>query len=329
MLPVVASLLGTVAATAVVVGPVVATGDAATTRAVPSPTTVGDGAYAFARDLAADGPRPAASAAERAGQRAAAARFRSAGLAVSYDRFAVPGKGRSRNVVARRPGRSSCLRIFMAHADSTPTAPGALDNASGVGLLVALAPVLAAAPAPRCETWLVATGAEERLFTGRPDHLGASALVRRLRREGRTRDVRWALSLDEVGAGSRFDLYSPARRARASVEGEVLASARAAGVRVRRVRDGGTGNSDHREIELAGMPGMKLGVVAHACRHTPCDTAGQLRKGAFRRVASVVVPLVRAGAPVAATSVSSRSSAPVPAGRRPDPDAPARPAEAR
>lgn len=319
MLPVVASLLGTVAATA----------GAATTRAVPSPVAVGDAAYAFARDLAAMGPRPAASAAERAGQRAAAARLRSAGLTVSYDRFTVPGRGRSRNVVARRAGTATCLRIFLAHADSTPTAPGALDNASGVGLLVALAPVLAAGPAPRCETWLVATGAEERLYTGRPDHLGASALVRRLRREGRTRDVRWALSLDEVGAGSRFDLYSPARRARTRVEGEVLAAARTAGVRVRRVRDSGTGNSDHREIELAGMPGMKLGVVSHACRHTPCDTVGQLRKGAFRRVASVVVPLVRAGAPAGAASVSSRASAPVPAGRRSDPDAPARPAEAR
>lgn len=354
MRTVVAGLLGTVAAAAVVAAPhlvraaessaptahaapvapvrptpVVATGGAASTRAVPSPTTVGDAAHAFARELAADGPRPAASAAERAGQRAAAARFRAAGLAVSYDRFTVPGKGRSRNVVARRAGAGSCLRVFMAHADSTPTAPGALDNASGVGMLVALAPVLAAEDPPRCETWLVATGAEERLYTGRPDHLGASALVRRLRHEGRTRDVRWALSLDEVGAGSRFDLYSPARRARAGVEREVLTAARTAGVRVRRVRDAGTGNSDHREIELAGMPGMKLGVVSHACRHTPCDTAGQLRKGAFRRVASVVVPLVRAGAPAATASVSSRASAPVPAGRRSDPDTPADPAEAR
>ena len=288
-------------------------------RAARATDAIADAAHAFAVDLAAAGPRPAGSTAERAGQRAAAAEFRAAGLAVSHDRFAVPGKGTSRNVVAKRPGSSRCLRILVAHADSTPTSPGALDNASGVGLLVALArPV--AADRPRCETWLVATGAEERLYTGRPDHLGASALVRRLRRERRTRDVRWALSLDEVGAGSSFDLYSPARRARAGVERPVLDAARAEGVRVRRVRDGGTGNSDHREIELAGMPGMKLGVVTHACRHTACDRPGQLRKGAFRRTTAVVVRLLglEVARPAAAASFSD-----------PHHDTPARPAEAR
>jgi Zn-dependent M28 family amino/carboxypeptidase len=178
----------------------------------------------------------------------------------------------------------------MAHTDSDPPAPGALDNASGVGLLVGLAPLVAAGDG--CETWLVATGAEERLYTGRPDHLGASALVRRLQREGRTRDVAYGLSLDEVGAGSRFDLYSRAARPRTGVERAVLTAARRAGVTVRTRRDAGTGNSDHRELALAGMPAMKLGVVDHACRHRACDRGGQLRVGAFRRVASVVAELL-------------------------------------
>src|SRR5688500_2209611 len=139
-----------------------------------------DPGYTFARDLALAGPRPAAGQAERRAHRLAAEAFAAAGLTVTHDRFAVPGKGRSRNVIGvlRRPRK--CLTILMAHADTVPPSPGAEDNASGVGALVALAPRLAALR-PDCDVWLVATGAEERIYTGQPDHLGASALVRRVR----------------------------------------------------------------------------------------------------------------------------------------------------
>ena len=68
----------------------------------------------------------------------------------------------------------------MAHADTVPPAPGADDNASGVGTS-SPSPRRSAKPAGApCDPWLVATGSEERPYTGRPDHLGAAALVRRL-----------------------------------------------------------------------------------------------------------------------------------------------------
>jgi hypothetical protein len=96
----------------------------------------------------------------------------------------------------------------MAHTDSMPQTPGALDNASGVGVLVALAPRLRALHS-RCDTWLVATGAEERLYTGRPNHLGASALLRRVKREHRAGDPRIALALDEVGQPDNACRHQP------------------------------------------------------------------------------------------------------------------------
>jgi hypothetical protein len=65
----------------------------------------------------------------------------------------------------------------MAHTDSTPNAPGANDNASGVGVVTELAGRLERI-GPACDVWLVATGAEERIYTGSPDHLGALALAR-------------------------------------------------------------------------------------------------------------------------------------------------------
>ena len=109
-------------------------------------------------------------------------------------RFATP-RGRSRNVIGRFDGAGRCLRVVMAHTDSMPAGPGAEDNASGLGVLSALAPRLRG----RCDVWLVATGAEERLYTGSPDHLGARALARIVPRER----LRYALSLDEVGTHAR------------------------------------------------------------------------------------------------------------------------------
>jgi hypothetical protein len=250
-------------------------------------------AHAFAASLARAGPRPAGSPAERRAHERVAERFRRAGLRVGFERFVVPGHGHSRDVIGIRDAPARCLVIAMAHADSVPPAPGADDNGSGVGTVVALALALGAGPQPRCDVWLVATGAEERPYTGQPDHLGAAALVRRLRRSGRLEDVALALSIDEVGRGTRFELRSPASRARPAVEGRILGAARRANVAVRWLRDTATGNSDHRELALAGAPAAKLGVPDEPCRHAACDTPDRLQRGAFARVLRVVWPLLR------------------------------------
>ena len=194
----------------------------------------------------------------------------------------------SRDVIGIKDSPASCLVIAMAHTDSVPPAPGAHDNASGVGTLVALARSLATEPAPACDVWLVATGAEERPYTGTPDHLGASALVARLKRTNRLKDVRLALSLDEVGRGTRFDLHSTAATPRDNVEKRLV------GGSVRWVRDpAGEGNSDHRELARAGAPAAKLGVPSEPCRHTACDTPDRLERAAFTRVLKIVWPLLR------------------------------------
>ncbi len=250
-----------------------------------------DPGYAFARSLALAGPRPAAGAAERSAHRRVAAAFADAGLAVTRDPFRVPGHGRSRNVTGALARPGSCLWILMAHADTVPPSPGAEDNASGVGTLVALAPRVAAL-APHCDVWLVATGAEERIYTGAPDHLGAGALVRRVRARGRAADLRWALSLDEVGRGRALWLRSPARR---RFERRVLASAQGSGLAVRWVADEGSGNSDHREFGLAGMTAAKLGVPDNPLRHTAADRAGRLQEATFPRVRKLLEALLQTG----------------------------------
>jgi Zn-dependent M28 family amino/carboxypeptidase len=173
----------------------------------------------------------------------------------------------------------------MAHTDSVPPGLGADDNASGVGVLVELAPKLASLR-PGCDVWLVATGSEERVVVGTSYHVGASALVRRIKSRKRAGDLRWALSVDMIGRGKRFYLRSPRPATRPAVEGEMLAAARRAKVRLRWARDSDRGNSDHREFELAGLPAAVIEVWKgfEACHHAACDRPGRLQKGALRRV---------------------------------------------
>jgi hypothetical protein len=283
--------------------------------ATPAPSATE--AYDFATALARAGPRPAGSAAERRAHRRVAQRFRAAGLRVGYERFAVPGHGRSRDVIGIRDAPADCLVIAMAHADSVPPAPGADDNASGVGTLVALAKALGSDQTPACDVWLVVTGSEERPYTRQPDHLGAAALVRRLRRTNRLDDVALALSLDEVGRGARFELRSPVARPRPAVEGRILDAARRANVTVRWLRDTGTGNSRpsrararRRARREAWRP--HRAVPAHRLRHRGPPAARRLRARAARRVAAAT--RMRPSARPAAPRPRSRSGSCSPAG---------------
>ena len=234
-------------------------------------------AYGVATQISRWGPLPAASEREARAQRLIRRVFRRAELRVGEQEFRVPGRGRSRNVIGVYDTKRSCLRIVMAHTDTTSFGPGANDNASGVGVVASLAGRLKLIK-PWCDVWLVATGAEERVYTGSPDHLGALALAHRARSHHARRRLQWALSLDEVGRDSPFWLRSPVAAPRTRVENELLAAGFRVGTPVSWVRDESTGNSDHREFELIGLPAAKLGVGAggEPCRHMACDRPARL-----------------------------------------------------
>jgi aminopeptidase YwaD len=239
------------------------------------------------------GSRPASGRGERRAHDYVARRFRAAGLDLEVSSVKVPGRKRSRNVIGRLETSSGCLIVLMAHTDSVAPGLGANDNASGVGALVALAPRLAALKSD-CDVWLVATGAEERVVTGLPYHAGAAALVKTVKAEGRASDLRFALSVDMVGRGKRFYLRSPQPRTRQGVETAILAAAGRASVSVRWARDTGDGNSDHREFELARLPGTVLEVWKgiDSCHHEPCDRPARLQKPALNRVLRVLEQVV-------------------------------------
>ncbi|MDP9188264.1 MAG: M28 family metallopeptidase, partial [Actinomycetota bacterium] len=204
-----------------------------------------------------------------------------------------PGRGRSRNVIGVLDTPRECLTILMAHTDSVPPGLGANDNASGLGVLIGLAPALAKLDPP-CDVWLVATGAEERVVIGTGYHVGAAALVKTVKSQGRAGDLRFALSVDMVGRGKRFYLRSPQPATRPGVEGEVLAASSRARVTTRWARDSGDGNSDHREFELAGLPAAVIEVWRgeDRCHHEGCDRPARIQKGAVTRVQRILEELV-------------------------------------
>jgi aminopeptidase YwaD len=275
--PRLAALAVAAAALAVAAAALAAAALGGTAAAADSPVRVPADAHRVAAKISSWGPRPAASEREQRALALIGRVFRRADLRVGTQRFRVPRRGRSGNVIGVFDTPRSCLRIVMAHADSGPGGPGANDNASGLGVVAALAGRLRLIR-PWCDVWLVATGAEERGYTKTADHLGALALARRARAHGARKRLRWALSLDEVGGDRPFWLRSPVSGPRSRVEGALLAAAGRAGVPVTWVRDETTGNSDHREFELMGLPAAKLGVGAggEPCRELACDRPSRL-----------------------------------------------------
>jgi aminopeptidase YwaD len=224
------------------------------------------------------GPRPGTSPAYRQAARWVGRRLQAMGYDVRRQRFSVPGgtswgvpvaAGRSVNLVAAEPGLDPERPhvVVGAHLDTVPLAPGAEDNASGVGVLLAAADALAERRS-RLPVRFVVFGAEEPRGPGDDDHhYGSRHYVAQLSAAER-RALRGMVSLDRVGVGTVLPVCSavagptPLRRAlmraadRARVPVEPCAGNRA---------------SDHWSFVRNGLPGARLGSTPYAGYHSPQD----------------------------------------------------------
>lgn len=241
---------------ALLVGAIVAS---VSPSAAPTPRE-GARAKAFATRIAALGPRPAGSAAERKAAGLVAARFRSLGYRVERQPFPLPGGGQSLNVVGRSVGPVDL--VIGAHLDSVSAGPGANDNASGVGAMLELA----SSYTERCCISFVAFGGQERVVTSVHVHLGALRFVRSIPRIARGH-LRMAVVIDKVGVGDRFYVRGIERTPNRSAQPFVYD-----GVAYR--RDAGV--SDHAELTRAGMPAAWVEWRTDPCWHSACDTADRL-----------------------------------------------------
>jgi Zn-dependent M28 family amino/carboxypeptidase len=237
--------------------------------AAPAPSAEqvsGVRAKAFAARLAALGPRPAGSANELRADRMVERELRGLGYRVAIQPFPLPRGGQSRNVVGRTPG--PLRAIVVAHIDGVGEGPAANDNGSGVGAMLEVAREVAG----RQGVLVAALGAEERVETGSPLHLGSARLVRGLSRADR-RTVRVALSMDMVAVGPTLNVRgleaAPNRSARLALQ-----EARRLRVPASYLRDSGL--SDHTELTRAGIPAAWIEWRWDTCWHTACDRANRL-----------------------------------------------------
>ncbi len=226
--------------------------------------------------LAGLGPRAAGGTAELVAFGYIAATLRSYGYEASMQTVYLPGGGTSRNVIAEKTGTEPGVIVLGAHVDSKPPSPGGNDNASGVGVVLELARVLAKAPtAPTVR--FVAFGAEEISGPTADDHhFGSRQYVAGLTSTQRAR-IQGMVSVDMVGYGSVLNVRS-LRRAPQTVVNSLQARGSYCGQPVYFLLDpSGSGWSDHEAFEFAGIPAAWLEWRDDPVYHTVYDTAAHVQ----------------------------------------------------
>jgi aminopeptidase YwaD len=245
------------------------------------------------------GPRPGTSPAYYRAVRWVESELTGLGWSVTRQRFPTPAgvswgvpvhAGPSVNLVATRGDvvAGEPWLLVGAHLDTVPQAPGAEDNASGIGVLLATAEALAA-HRTRLPVVLVAFGSEEpRGPTDADHHYGSTAYVESLSAAER-RMLRGMVALDRVGVGAVVPVGSvedgdPLRD-------ELERAARRAGVPV--VIEAGQRSSDHWSFVQAGLPGVRLGSTPYAGYHSAADVPSVVSAAQLERTARTVVAWLR------------------------------------
>ena len=194
------------------------------------------------------------------------------------------------NVVARRPG-GECRVLVGGHYDSVPQVQGANDNASGIGLTLALARAWAGASSADYVCF-VGFGAEELGLHG--SHAFVDAAL-----ESRDFETITAmLNLDAIGNGQRPIIAAGDAALSALLErlGEQLGIDVQAGQEPEGIR------SDHTAFQNKGAP-VIFPAVAGGILHVPADNTENLDEALLRDVgllahAMLECLLERAGAPI-------------------------------
>ena len=198
--------------------------------------------------------------------------------------------GRSVNLVATR-GDVVAGEPWLAagaHLDTVPTSPGAEDNASGIGALLAVAEATAERRT-RLPVVLVAFGAEEPRGPGQDDHhYGSRAYVASLTTAER-RSLRGMVAMDRVGVGTVVPVGSVAEPD--PLRAQLLEAADRIGVPT--VAETDQESSDHYSFVREGLPGVRLGSTSYAAYHSAQDVASVVDPAQLGRTARLVVSWLR------------------------------------
>lgn len=244
-----------------------------------------DRALEIAHEITALGPRPAGSEAEAAARDLFEQRLTAAGWSVAVVDFPLPQGGTSANVVARRPGVAGDGRhvVLGGHLDTVAGSPGANDNASGIGVLVAIAEELED-ESPAVPVTIVGFGAEEyQPSEPREHHLGSDAYA-----EAHAGSVVAALVVDMVGNGE-VTCICWLETGPGTLAARLASLAPDTGYEVRAPGD----LSDHGPFAHRGVPAAFLWTGRDGRYHSPDDTAEHLRVEDLRRAGALALAFVR------------------------------------
>jgi hypothetical protein len=218
-------------------------------------------------DLAALGPREATGPAFALAADYVQTRLASLGYQVRRQPVDVPAgeswgvpvpAGSTVNVVAALPGTDveQPHVVVGAHLDTVPQSPGAVDNASGIAVLLETARLAAQQP-PSVPLVLVAFGAEEPRGPGDDlHHFGSQAYVGSLTPAQRQALV-GAVAIDSVGVSADVPVCSAVAGGDPFTD-TVRQSATAAGIPVRTCENR---TSDHWSFVRNGLPGVRVGLA--------------------------------------------------------------------
>lgn len=235
------------------------------------------------------GERLSGSLADARAQAVIAAAFADAGWDVTLDRFDLPQGGQSANVVATWRGRGTGGEphvVVGGHYDTVPGTVGANDNATGVGVLVAVAHELADEAAELAvPVVLVAFGAEEYQAGTRVHHVGSEHMA-----SAGPAPVAM-LSVDMVGNGPTtrlvaFEGGDPTLWERLQ---DVVARAGIADTEP----DVRGDVSDHGPFARRGIPAAFLWTGPDGRLHTPADTLEHVTLEDLQRAGDVTLALLR------------------------------------
>lgn len=265
----------------------------------PSPFVV-QNVVEVVRVLAGEvGPRETTSAAFRRAGAYVARRFRAFGYRVSKPTFRVPAglsnlvavpDGETFNVVAEPPGFDPMQShlIVGAHLDTVPQAPGAVDNATGVGIVIELARLASITPPPTPVVFVAFGGEEARVPNGGLH--GSKAYVAALSAREHAAIV-GAIVIDRAGTGTRVPVCT-ASKASAPVARAFLDAARRIGVPTIACENE---SSDHVSFVRAGIRAVRLGPDDFRQYHTPRDVPAILVPPQAQRVGVLLWEVLRTG----------------------------------
>jgi aminopeptidase YwaD len=238
------------------------------------------------------GVRRGGSPAEAEAAAYIARRLAELGYTPRIDEFPIVDGRTSSNVVVRREGLSERVLVIGAHMDSKPPSPGANDNASGCGVVLEIARILASQPVT-ATVEIVFFGTEELVGGPGEHHFGSAYYVEQMS-EAERANTAGMISVDMIAVGENLHARTM-QRGPQTLSDFVMAQAAATGVEMTFLKDRGrTGWSDHGPFELAGMPAVAVHRLPDPAYHTADDTSGRIDPEVVRETGQLVLDAIRA-----------------------------------